>query len=216
MPLWRSMISLLMCSAVACRDAVDQPLAPSLSPVALAKAPPQPADLKTTLKVPLSTSGLALMSDGLYGDGTFSLYTDGVCGVTAAILVSGSGDAIMQTNNPKAADRRCVNAPRSWTLSYDDGIAETIPVFVNLHEVQSGAYAIPVGATVKRRFGINPTQNTRCDRLVWGEAGDSVLVTRTTTSTWEVRSQPAPNDRAWCSTTGALHHMPIRFAITTP
>ena len=200
----------------ACHEGTEQPSAPLLGPVALAKAPPPPPDPKTTVKLPLDVTGLSVRSDGLYGDGVFSRYTDGVCGVTAAILVGGSGDAIMQTNNPKAADRRCVNAPRTWTLAYDDGVTETIPVFVNLHEIQNASYTIPVGATVKRRFGINPTQTTRCDRLVWGEVGDSVLVTRSATNTWEVRSQDAPNDRAWCSTTGVMHHMPVRFVITTP
>ena len=167
-------------------------------------------------KLPLVATGFAVSSDGLYGDGTFSVYANGVCGVTASVLTGGSGDGIMQTNNPKAPDRRCVNAPRTWTLAYDDGVTETIAVFVNLHLLQNGSFSIPVGSTVKRRFGINPTQTTRCDRLVWGEAGgDSVLVTRTNASTWEVRTQEAPNDKAWCSTTGGAHHMPLRFDIVT-
>jgi hypothetical protein len=206
----------LVFMAAACGKAADDPAAPNLGTVALAKAPPPPPEPMTTVKLPTNTAGLSVRSDGLYIDGTFSLYANGVCGVTASILTNGSGDAIMQTNNPKAPDRRCVNAPRTWTLAYDDGFVETIPVFINLHEIQSSAYAIPVGATVKRRFGINPTQVTRCDRLVWGDEGDSVLVTRSATNTWDVRSQDAPSDQAWCSTTGVRHHMPIRFVITTP
>lgn len=201
---------------VACQHGVDDPVRITDAPVALAKAPPPPPEPTTTLKLPLSVAGLAVTSDGLYNDGTYSLYANGVCGVTASILTNGSGDAIMQTNNPTARDRRCVHAPRTWTLAYDDGVVETIPVFVNLHEIQNATFTIPVNTTVKRRFGINPTQITRCDRLVWGEAGDSVWVTRTATDTWEVRSQDAPNDRAWCSTTGLTYHMPIRFVITTP
>ncbi len=215
MKLPRCVLPMLACVATACSESVDRPLAPTPGPAALAKAPPPPPDPKATFRLPLDGTGLAVTSDGLYGDGTFSSYTDGVCGVTSTLIVSGSGDAIMQTNNPKAPDRRCVNAPRRWTLSYDDGFVETIPVFVNLHNLQSPNFAIPVGTTVKRKFGINPTQNTRCDRLVWGENSDSVFVTRTTTNTWQVQSQPAPNDVAWCSTTGALHHMPIRFTIST-
>jgi hypothetical protein len=200
--------------ATACQSDVEQSVSPTSPPAALAKAPPPPANPTTTVKLPLATIGLSIASDGLYSDGTHSAYTNGVCGVTASILASGSGDAIMQTNNPTAPDRKCAAAPRRWTLSYDDGVVETIPVFINLHELENATASIPVGVTAKRRFGINPTQNTRCDRLVWGEStGDSVLVTRTAANTWSVQSQAAPNDKAWCSTTGLAHHMPVQFLI---
>ena len=211
----RFVLLIIASIASACSENVDQPLAPIPGSAALAKAPPPPPDPKTTLKLPLDGTGLAVTSDGMFGDGTFSAYTDGVCGVTASIFVGGSGDAVMQTNKPGARDRQCATTARTWRLAYDDGFVETIPVFVNLHQVQNSSFTIPVGAKVKRKFGINPTQNTRCDRLVWGENSDSVLVTRTATNTWEVQSQPAPNDQAWCSTTGVVHHMPIRFILST-
>jgi len=205
--------SVLLLFTIACVGSKEQPSAPELPPPSFAKAPPSPPPPTVSFLVPLADAGLAVKSDGLYGDGTWSRYTNGICGVTASIFEGGSGDAVMQTNNPTAANRKCADAPRKWTLVYDDGVVEIIPVFVNLHEIQNSTYSIPVGATVKRRFGINPTQNTRCDRLVWGEVGDSALVTRTGTNTLEVQSQEAPNDRAFCSTTGVLHHMALRFTI---
>jgi hypothetical protein len=215
MKLSGSVLVIITCIAAACSNDVDQPLAPVPGSAALAKAPPPPPAPVTTFRLPLDGTGLAVTSDGLFGDGTFSAYTEGVCGVTATIFTTGSGDAVMQTNKPGSRDRQCASTARTWRLAYDDGFVETIPVFVNLHQIENSSFTITVGTTVKRKFGINPTQNTRCDRLVWGENSDSVLVTRTATNRWEIESQPAPNDRAWCSTTGASHHMPIRFVVST-
>ena len=45
-------------------------------------------------------------------------------------------------------------------------------------------------------------------------AADSLNVTRIDARTWEVASQPYPNDRAYCTTTGESFHMPIRFRVT--
>jgi len=43
-----------------------------------------------------------------------------------------------------------------------------------------------------------------------------VLVTRVNSYTWDVQTQPYPNDRAYCDANGQLLHMPLRFKVETP
>jgi hypothetical protein len=181
-------------------------------------------DPKATFYFPLTDAGLALKSDHLYVDGTFALYAQGLCGASAKIFAtaeaSNSGDAVMQTNNPTYSDRRCAAYPRTMTLAYSDGVSETIPIFMNVRQIQSTTSVIPLGATVKRAFAVNPTQKTRCDVLAWMNTrqgvtidADSVWVTRTAADTWHVQTQAAPNDRAYCTATGQSYHMPLDFTI---
>lgn len=210
---------------VSCSD--DGAVAPTGAPSApsFAKAPPV-SDPTATFAFPLADAALALKSDGLFPNtgGTQSLYANGVCGVSAKIFAttaaSNSGDATMQTNNPTASDRKCAAYPRTMTLAYDDGVTETIPVFMNVRQVQNTTVSIAVGDSVLRGFAINPTQKTRCDALRWvsdGQpvTGDSVWVIREAADRWHVRTQAAPNDRAVCTTTGFVYHMPLDFTITT-
>lgn len=215
-----ALLSLLVLSS-ACAEMAQGPLAPSAPAASSARAKASP-DPTATFKFPLDHALLALKGDGLYSDGANSVYTNGVCGVTAKVFVGGSGDATMQTNSPRASDRQCRDYPRKMTLAYDDGVSETIAVFMNLHELQSATFSIPVGATAKREFAINPTQTTRCDRLTWSSgiqgaaiAADSVLVTRVDASTWTVETQPYPNDRAYCTTNGQSYHMRLKFTVVS-
>jgi hypothetical protein len=123
----------------------------------------------------------------------------------------------MQTDNPAFSDRKCANYPRRITLAYSDGVSETITVFMNLHDLENTSYAIPIGSSVTRAFVIAPIVTTRCAKLQWGGSGngDSVVVTRLASDRWQVQTQPAPNDRANCTTTGQLYHMPIQFTISS-
>jgi hypothetical protein len=179
----------------------------------------KPQDPTATFAIPLSDASLSLRSDHLYNDGTSSLYAKGVCGVDAKIFAttaaSNSGDAVMQTDNPAFSDRKCANYPRRITLAYSDGVSETITVFMNLHDLEKTSYAIPIGSSATRAFVIAPIVTTRCAKLQWGAGGngDSLVVTRTAADTWQVRTQDAPNDNAFCTTTGRPYEMPVQFTI---
>lgn len=173
-----------------------------------------PTDPTVSFGFPLDATGLAVKSDGLYGDGTNSIYDNGVCNVSAKIFAttqySNSGDATMQSSN-----RRSCTRTLSW--SYGDGLTEQGTVLLNLNQVESSTYAIPSGQTVSRRFVLNPTVLGRCDKLIYGVAGssDSVLVTRVNASTWSVQTAAYPNDRAYCDTNGLSYHMPLRFVLVS-
>ena len=89
-------------------------------------------------------------------------------------------------------------------------------------EAYVDAEAAAVGATVRR--GLNfvlDHGSARCDVLRYAAiyqqtipiAADSLNVTRIDARTWEVSTQPAPNDRAYCTTTGESFSMPIRFRV---
>jgi hypothetical protein len=182
-------------------------------------AKPAPA-LTAMIKLPLDDTGLSLKSDGKFSDGTYSLYANGVCGITGTIFVGGSGDAVVDGSNPSASDRKCVYYPRKVTVLYPDGIAEVIPgPEMIVHEVENQTYLIPIGSTATRHFNVR-TNTTRCDGVHWGgpDGGDSVFVKRTAADTWHVQTQPYPNDRAACRrSTGStlLGHMPIDLWIVS-
>jgi len=202
---------------------------PATAPSAVA-APPSlaahggPSDPTATWKIPLDASGLSLRSDGLYGDGSYSVYANGVCTVAAKIFAttaaSNSGDATIQTTAPKG--NKC---GRTFTLRYPDASTETLASFDNLNVLENTGYSIPAGTSVARRLILNPTETSttpsRCGRVLFGPNGsvslgtDSVQVTRVDASTWEIASQPAPNDRALCENTGEIYEMPVRFVVVS-
>ena len=163
----------------------------------------EPAVTPTWL-IPLADGNLGVRSDGQFGDGTYSAYANGVCGVETVIFASASGsnsgDATLRTTK-KSCTRR-------WVLHFPDGFTESVRTQNNLNILQNTSYSIPVGTTAKRRliiapgtFGSNPS---RCGRLIYGPNGtvspgsDSLEVTRIDDQTWQVQSQPAPNNRAYC------------------
>jgi hypothetical protein len=181
--------------------------------------PPNPTP---TWKIPLADATLAFRSDGTNGDGTYSIYSDGVCDVGTVIIEGGSGDATINTTKGK-----CI---RKFKLVYPDGSSEVVQSFNNLNQLETTAFAIPVGTTAERRFVINPgvwTNNSRCDRLSFGQyapnailgaGSDSVLVQRLDARTWHVYSKPddpdgTVHDIAMCEKTGELLQMPIDFTI---
>ena len=221
--------TVLMTAVIACSSDERSSSIAAPHSAALAKGPPPVTDPTATFLFPLADAALGLRSDGLFVSGTSSAYAHDVCGVNAKIFAtteaSNSGDAIMHTNNPKFSDRKCAFYPRTMTLAYSDGFTETIPVFMNVRQIANTTYSIPIDSTVKRAFAINPTQNTRCDVLIWtqerlNEPGvllpaDSVNVTRVSADTWHVQSQPFPDNRAWCTTLEQSFHMSVDFTIVT-
>jgi hypothetical protein len=173
--------------------------------------------------VPIDASALSLRSDGKFSDGTYSTYADGVCSFNSTVFFTGSGDNVIEFKYPKG--KTC---GRTFTLAFPDGYSETLAYRGGVQVLDNLSYAIPVGTTVLRHMRLgsgilgNPT-NGRCPAgLVFGEGGanpalgsDSVTVTRIDASTWEVASQPPPNDQAFCIDNGVLYAMQLRFRIVT-
>jgi hypothetical protein len=183
-------------------------------------------DPPTTWFVPLTNSGLAVTADGKYLNGEYSEYEDRVCGVYSKIFASDaaseSGDAIVQTDRKQSADRKCPSYPRKITFHYPDGATETTVWRANVQYLQTSAPGIPIGTTVKRALNVNSSGSaSRCAVLKFRPidntgaviGGDSVLVTRVNSFTWEVQTQAAPNNRAYCANLGVLYNMPLRFRI---
>ena len=184
------------------------------------------ADPKAEVLVPLDATGLGVSSDGLYASGDQSVYQNGVCGVDskifATIQYSNSGDAVMQTDNPKYTDRKCRNYPRRLLIDYADGTPpQWSTVFVNVGDIErdnAPADQIPIGTSRIRALHIN---DARCGGLVYQDhiadgtltGADSVIVTRTAVGTWNVATQPAPNDKAYCKADGQLYHIPVRLTV---
>ena len=184
------------------------------------------ADPKAEFLFPVDASGLGLSSDGLYVSGDQSVYQNGVCGVDSKIFattqLSNSGDAIMQTDNPKYMNKKCPAYPRKLLVSYGDGTApQWSTVFVNVGDIERDndpADQIAIGSARLRALHVN---DSRCGGLVYQDhiadgtltGADSVIVTRTAADTWLVTTQPAPNDKAYCKADGQLYHIPVRLTV---
>jgi hypothetical protein len=181
------------------------------------------SDPAGTWMIPLSDAALSLRSDHQYGNGTYSVYANGVCNVSATIFAttanSNSGDATIQTSAPGRS--KC---GRLFTLVYPDAVTENVASFNNLREIENTSYSIPIGQTVLRRLVINPgtlaNNPSRCGKLQFGgtatgtgAASDSLLVTRVDASTWEVQSQAAPHDTAYCEHNGQYYEMRVSFVV---
>ncbi len=212
----------LSLAIAACSDpsSPQDSVTPSIEPT---YAKPAPTNPTATVGIPLAGSALALRSDGAFSNGVNSLYSHGVCGVTATIFVTGSssGDMVMLTGNARFADRKCQFYPRKVTIAYPDGTTDLIsPAELFVHELQSTTFSIAVGATARRQFNVR-TNNARCEGVHWGGdvGGDSVAVTRTSANTWHVSTRLYPDNKATCrSTSGAvtlLGHMAVDFTITS-
>jgi hypothetical protein len=190
----------------------NAPTSPSSIDVTAASA--KASDPTATWTVPAPDGVLGLASDGQ------GAYANGTCGVTAKIFAttagSNSGDATIQTAKTKSCTRR-------FTLRYPDATTESVLSFNNLLQLQNTTYSIPIGSTVKRRLILNPgaiaNNPSRCGRLLFGPNGavgvgsDSVNVTRTSASSWQVQS--AGSNLALCEATGALYAMPVSFTVTS-
>ena len=181
-------------------------------------------DPTATFSFPLADSGLGVRSDHKYVSGDASVYAAGVCGVTgrvfATTVASNSGDALIHTYQPSSVDRKCADYPRKMTIDLGNGMVESTSAGMNLNQMQNTLYRIPVDSTVKR--GLNLGQSW-CNGMAWkavlpngtATGADSVLVTRTSLSRWQVRTQPAPLDKAYCTADGRTYHVPVSFTVTT-
>lgn len=228
------------CLLAGCQSDVTSPQNPD-APSAPAFGKSTTTNATATWKLPLNTSGLGLISDGQYQDGTNSVYDDGVCGVTTRIFNttdSGSGDATLQTNNPLAKARGCAQYPRKMSIVYPlgdpylSGETETMAVFLNVRNIANSTTVIPIGYAnrVQRQFAVNPSQSTRCDAWRWSSnlSGDDVWVERVDVRTYHVYTKdrdPDPDlaeaaaaageNKAICTTTGLPHHLSVDFLIVS-
>ena len=169
-----SMVALVaLVAACSSGDGGTAPLTPH-GPT-LGKAPAQ-TDPTATFWFPLADGALGLQSDhaAAYTSGDSSAYADGVCGVDSKIFAttaaSNSGDAIMQTDDPRNGDRKCKSYPRKLHLILrDDGgsivtqLSST--VFMNVHDVQNTTDIIAIGSSLAR--GLTLSEDPHCDGLRW-------------------------------------------------
>ena len=231
-----SLFTLFGCAlaVVACSD--PSPLEPGLiqPPEAPVFAKPV-ADPGPLWRLPLDDAGLGLVSDRRQQSGIFSVYEDGVCGVTGKIFTGGSGDATLQTNNPRQKNTTCQTA-RTMSLVYPTGDpvypaggVETMLVFVNLRNISNSITTIAPGYEnrVERMLSLNPTQTERCDAWRWTSVsfnGDNVWVERLDATTYHVYTKdrdpvienrvPGAN-RATCTTTGQLHSLSVDLYVVS-
>jgi hypothetical protein len=178
-------------------------------------------DPSATFLYPLGDATLSIQSDGLFSNGTYSVYANGVCGVNARIYAtaaaSNSGDLTYGTFVPRTKDNTCAAYPRRIRVRYPDGFSELTYTSTNVQRVENTTVQIPVGATVKRQLNVGTGESVRCDGIRWGAntgssvVGDSVLVTRTALDTWHVQTQPAPNNRGVCMPSGPAYNLSVDF-----
>jgi hypothetical protein len=143
--------------------------------------------------------------------------------VTGAIFLSGSGDMVVDAGNPKFSNPSCAYYPRRATVVYPDGTSDvSVGVFIRVAALQTSSFRIPVGSSAHRQFNVQ-TSSSRCQGVYWGGlGGDSVTVSRTSSNTWHVTTQPYPRDNGSCKNTvhnkivsTPLGHMPVDLWITS-
>jgi len=178
----------------------------------------------STWEIPLADAGLSVKSDHNYSNGTYSVYAPGVCAFSSTMFTTGSGDDTFGNTYPKPG--KC---GRTWTVTYPDGFTETLAYGGGVQILEKiGGFTIPLGGQALRHFRFaagtgasgNPAPSRCSQGLVFGPNGnnpapgsDSVMVTRVDARTWDVRSQPAPNDNAYCIDNGMLYEMQVAFRI---
>ncbi|MFN2602921.1 MAG: hypothetical protein ABR582_09230 [Gemmatimonadaceae bacterium] len=171
------------------------------------------SDPVPTWKFPLTDAALSVKSDRQYSDGSYSVYAAGVCGLTGGFFATTAGSNSGDVTLNLGSQRKC---GRKLTISYDDGFVETSAgLFLNLHDVENSTSSIPIGSTAQKFLAIHYT--ARCDVLQFGKDAnsDNVLVTRVDAHTWHAVSQPTPNDRAYCTTTGQSYHMQVDLVVVS-
>ena len=222
----RTHAALLLIAALTLGACNEQSVLRPLTPDGALLAKPAPGPSNASAAFLLPTSGSGVRGDGLFLDGADSKYTDKVCGVTATIFAPNPGqDAVMQTDNPSASDRKCSaygknNSvwPRDIVIDFGDGSSDVASVTMNVHDlgtVMSGSALLFFG------IGVRPSSHG-CAKVQFGSAagGDPVLVTRVDANTWHVASQDASHTAAVCvdgsGTVLATYSIPVDFTVTTP
>ena len=125
---------------------IDTPTTPSRVEGYAAAKPGGPADPTATWKIPLADAGLGFASDGQYGDGTYSVYADGVCGVSAKSFETTAAWDGGRCDDPDRQERR--TPPGDSPCAIGCLTTEVVPSFNNLLQLQNTTYLIPLGSTV--------------------------------------------------------------------
>lgn len=179
------------------------------------------ADPTVTWKLPVADGALAFRSDHQFADGTYSVYADGVCGVTTWVELASTdpwpGFAHVSLGQ---GTKGC---KRTLTLVYPDGQIETAQGNSVQRQLYDPSTPIAPGTIVKRTLAINLGGAAgRCGRLLFGQGSqgagvgsDSVVVARSLDgATWHVYSNSDPGHRlALCENTNQLFVMPVDFLI---
>lgn len=215
-----SRIALVAVVALVC-GCGDRPSVRSLDPTEALLARSGTTNAAATFSLPLSTSALAIRGDGLFPVGSASVYSNGVCGVTATVFAPNpTQDGVMQTDNPQAGDRKCAAysrtvVPRSVIVDYG-AQRDSSPGTLNVHDLGS------VSGTSLRFLGVGLSgATTICAKVQFGgpAGGDMVWVTRTSATSWHVYSQTAPANTAACVTAvgnTVLENMNVDFTVSAP
>lgn len=147
-------------------------------------------------------------------DARGTAYESRVCGVNAKIFAtheaSGSGDAILHTNNPKFKSRGCSRVVR-FSLG---GASYELDAFINVSRLHEPSGGIPVGGTVQRRMALDPSGGP-CSRLLFdgGTNGSAMVeVQRTAANTWIVRTAPGAAT-AYCEGPNVPLELPFQLTI---
>ncbi len=215
-------VTLMCCLAgglAACTESASF-VQPAPSEPLFAKGGGGPSNASASFWLPMPSSTLRVRGDGMFPSSGLSVYKDGKCGITATIFAPNPGtDAVMQTDNHQAGDRKCAGVgssavPRKVTVDYGDGV-ESNPVTVNVHDLGT------VAGTQLRFLGIGFRGTSRCEKLQFGgpEGGDMVWVTKLSATSWHVYSQDGAATTASCvRTSGNVLYsgMSVDFTVTTP
>lgn len=184
----------------------------------------------SVVEYPASDASFQIRSDHraeyLTADGLRYRYESGVCGVGGTFFVFGSGDATMDpdaTTIP-GRDRALCGTPRAVTIIFDQpadgGALRTNPVATGGYfHIFSELWQLPIGVEQEVQGGFN---GAGCNVLRFrpdpGRTGnaypgsDKLLALRIDQTTWQVRTKPYPDNKAWCDTERRLYH--LSFALT--
>jgi hypothetical protein len=182
-------------------------------------------DPTVTWKLPADavSRGLAFQGDGQFLNGGFSVYANGVCGVTTWVEMSSTDPFPGFAHLSLGSDKKG-HCARTLTIVYPDGATEPAS---GATQRQLSEPRIEKGATVLRTLALlsGSPSAPRCGRVLFGQGSqgagvgsDSVRVTRSVDgASWRIQSNVnsdgTPRDLALCENTGALFHMPVDFLI---
>lgn len=219
----RQRVSLLITCCILALACVTETLAPDPEEPSLAKGG-KPGGNPNQDVIPVSITFRDLATDNLISDGRGS-YTDGVCNISAKL--TDFDDAIMNLAflKIKGPDREACGERRMYAVELDDPVDGGVTGGL---EVRDGTIDIGKVRNVSLDSGVVFRRAKLAVGRCLGEHNDGrglrfnpdnypgssyLLVERIDEDTWDVRTQPAPNDIAWCDYEGRFYHVPFQLTI---